>query len=119
MLRITKNLPTTVLTRRQANEPYDHGRTQEVRNEKNSSKSGCSISVADTGLQRSRTVEVKLSLKGRQLGLHEESRHDIFDKLCLLMDDKASTMWLPRGDVFQSFFVHRIEKLVQLFWKRS
>ena len=66
-----------------------------------------------------RTVEIELSLKGGQFGLHKESRHDAIDKLVLVVNDKASTMWLPRHDMLQTFLCHGVKEQLELFRKRS
>ena len=56
-------------------------------------------------------VQVELSLEGRKFALLEVDGHDVFDEVLWPMNDEATTVWLPRNDIFKPF-VFRIVKHV-------
>jgi hypothetical protein len=60
------------------------------------------------------TIEVQLSLKGRELALLHVGWHDMFDKLLWLMYDKASSVWLPRHNVTVTIMFDLAKYLVKL-----
>lgn len=54
-----------------------------------------------------------MSLKGGNLGEFKVVRENRFEEI-ELVNDKASSMWLPRNDVTVSVFFHAFEHLLEL-----
>lgn len=55
------------------------------------------------GCESTESIKVELSLKGGELGLLEEARHDVGDKVLGLVHMKGSPMRLPRNYVVVAF----------------
>lgn len=60
------------------------------------------------------TVEVQLSLEGRELALLKVGWHDMVDKLLGFVYNKASPMWKPRHNVAVTITLDLVQHLVQL-----
>lgn len=76
---------------------------------------GVVISIAVRSLGDAlEAIQVQLPLEGWVLGLSKILWHDQVDKFLLLVNDKASTMWLPRGNVLQPIGGVALEHSVEL-----
>ena len=63
------------------------------------------------------TIEVQLSLEGRELALLKVGWHDMVDKLLWLVYNKASPMWKPRHNVAVTITLDLVQHLVELAGK--
>ena len=60
------------------------------------------------------TIEVQLSLEGRELALLKVGWHDMVDKLLWLVYNKASPMWKPRHNIAVTITLDLVQHLVEL-----
>mmetsp|Transcript_25598 Transcript_25598/g.55999 ORF Transcript_25598/g.55999 Transcript_25598/m.55999 type:complete len:202 (+) Transcript_25598:514-1119(+) len=59
-------------------------------------------------------VQVELSLEGWEFTLLEVDGHDVLDEVLWTMNDEATTVWLPRNDIFKPFVFRIVKHVMKL-----